>query len=251
MNLSATQTRLLIISNISCWIVILFFLLTSASSDEKAHFEEITAERINIVNEDGTTVIAISNKERIAPPVINGKEYSVEVSEGRKYMAGMIFFNEEGDEMGGLVFNSFKMPNGRVAGIGHLSFDRFKDNQVLSLEYNENRRGIKSGITLYDRPGDGIFAKNLDLLEEAYTDSITTARLNEIKDSLQWLSRENKLGAERVFLGNKNQIPQLTLNDDAGNIRVKLYVDTLNEAKLQFFDDQGTLITEFPESKNQ
>ena len=72
-------------------------------------FDVITAKRINIVNEDGTTTMAISNKQRIAAPRMNGKEYPVEMIE-RQHFAGMIFFNEEGDEMGGLVYTSGKFP---------------------------------------------------------------------------------------------------------------------------------------------
>jgi len=37
-------------------------------------FEELTAQRINIVSPAGQTVIAISNKERIAAPVMGSEE---------------------------------------------------------------------------------------------------------------------------------------------------------------------------------
>lgn len=245
------KNRLLIISNILCWVLLLYILFVNMTNTKNKQFEEITTERINIVNEDGKRVIAISNKERIAPPVVNGKEYPVEFSEGREYMAGMIFFNEEGDEMGGLTFNSFKMPNGKVAGVGHLSFDRFKDNQVVALQYIENRDGVKSGLAMYNRPGDGTFPKYFELLEEINSKNTSAERLKQIKDSIKLISEKKMLGGETIFLGNKNKIPQLVMKDETGHIRVRLYVDKKNVARLQFFDDKGELVEEYPDSKQE
>ena len=97
--------RLLIFSNVILLTFVSFFLLTSFDKkDDNNKFKEITAERINIANADGTPVMVISNKQRIANPIVGGKKYPISASEGREYMAGMIFFNESGDEMGGLVF---------------------------------------------------------------------------------------------------------------------------------------------------
>jgi hypothetical protein len=183
-------------------------LLTSFTKT-KRKFTEISAELININNADGTPVMVISNKQRIANPVLGGKKYSVSTSEGREYMAGIIFFNESGDEMGGLVFNSFKMPNGRIAGIGHLSFDRFNDNHVLALEYNENKNVVKSGISFYDRPGDGSFGKSLDLIEEANQTSTSPESLTEISATHKEMSEKNQLGAQRIFIGSKMRLHKL------------------------------------------
>lgn len=247
MTLTKQQTTLLIISHIGSWILLLSILIIQLLPTSHKNLEQLTVRQINIVNEDGVRVMAISNKQKVAPPVMDGKEYPIQVAEGREYMAGMIFFNEEGDEMGGLVFNSFRLPNGRSAGIGHLSFDRFKDNQVMALQYKENRAGVQSGLTVYDRPGDGIFSKSLDLLAEAYANNTSAMRLTEIRDSISMLSASRQLGGDRLFIGNKNAIPQLTMKDDLGNVRIKLFVDSLNQAQLQFMDDQGELIASFPE----
>ncbi len=245
-----TQTsfiRLLLASNIALLAFLTFFVMSSFNKNEPdVKYRELTAERINIVNQDGTPVMVISNKQRIAGPVIGGKKYPVSTSEGREYMAGIIFFNETGDEMGGLVFNSFKMPNGRIAGIGHLSFDRFNDNQTISLEYNENRNGVKSGLAFFDRPGDGSFKKSLDLIEEANQKTTSPERLTSIKDSLKHLNQTNKLGAQRVFIGSKNEIAQLELKDNRGVVKGRFYVNAKGEAKLEFLNEKGEVIQEFP-----
>lgn len=243
------KINLLVISNVLCWTLLGFFLITGFQSKQTDQFKEITAERINIVNEDGTTVIAISNKQKIAGPMFDGVDYPVVLADGRKYMAGMIFFNEEGDEMGGLVFNSFKLPDGRTAGIGHLSFDRFKDNQVINLEYKENNAGVRSGLTIYDRPGNGIFPKSLALANEfLYDKSISEERKSAIRDSLAMMRKDNGFGLDRLFLGSFNEEPQLTMKDVEGNQRIKLFVDSTNTARLVFFDENGNEVGSFPEN---
>lgn len=243
MQLSSRAVSLLVASSVA--ILTTFALRTVAgSASPQTNFQEITAERINIVTPAGKTVIAISNKERIAAPVMGGKTYPVATSDGREHMAGMIFFNQEGDEMGGLVFNSFKQPNGRIAGIGHLSFDRYGDNQVLSLEYNENTAGVRSGLTFYDRPADGSFKSNLDLIDEARTAS--PERLAEIKRVIAAMKSNGDLGVERVFLGSRNRDAQFVLKDSKGRVRARLIVDSSDEARLEFLDAAGNVTAHFP-----
>ncbi|MBO6522345.1 MAG: hypothetical protein JJ971_00840 [Balneolaceae bacterium] len=251
MNASNKQTKLLIISNVASWLVLVSFFVFGFSTENKNTFDILTAKRINIVNEDGTTVIAIANKQHIAPPVFNGTEYPLELADGRKYMAGMIFFNQEGDEMGGLIFNSFKLPDGRIAGVGHLSFDRYKDNQVINLEYKENVNGVSSGLTFYDRPADGSFPKSLDLSKEYFfSGSLSEKRKQEIKDTLATMKANKAFGLDRLFLGSQNEIPQLSMKDTFGNERIRLFIDSTNTAKLLFFDKDGIIVQEIsPQQK--
>lgn len=177
---------------------------------------------------------------------MNGKEYPVSMIE-REHFAGMIFFNEEGDEIGGLVFNSAQLPDGRKFGAGHLSFDRYNDNQVINLEHKENIHGsIKSGITFYDRTGNGSFGKNLDLIEEYKYQNISDDRKKEIIEEIRKMKKNRDLGVERVFLGSDNEIPQLTMKDVMGNERIKLFIDSTNVAKLHFYNEKGVLIGEIP-----
>jgi len=247
MNLSKNQLRILIISNALSWLILLF--LTISHFQKNKENKVLTVERINIVNEDGTTVIAISNKQRIAAPRMNGKEYPVNMIE-REHFAGMIFFNEKGDEMGSIIFNSNELPDGRKFGSGHLSFDRYNDNQVINLEYKENIHGlVKSGMVIYDRKGNGSFGENLDLIYEYKYDSISNERKKEIINEINALKKTGELGFERLFLGSENEIPQLTMKDKLGRERVKLFIDSTNIAKLLFFDQNGKLIDKYPKDK--
>lgn len=248
MQLSPNATRLLVCSNIVMLGVLSLLLLgglREGGLSEPSSARELSVERLNIVGPDGKTVMTISNKERIAPPVMEGKAYAVETSPGRSRMAGMVFFNDEGDEMGGLLFNSWKRPDGRYAGIGHLSFDRYRDNQVLSLEYKENAQTVQSGLTIYDPLATGRFKESLDLVEEH--GGASPERRREIEESLRGMRERGELGAERVFIGSKNNEAQLTLKDSKGRVRARLVIDESDEAKLEFVDAEGNVIARFPE----
>src|SRR6476660_3452497 len=71
---------------------------TRATRSEK--FTEIDVERINIVEPDGKLRMVISNRPRSIGPIYKGKPFGY-AGGGRP---GIIFFNDEGTENGGLTF---------------------------------------------------------------------------------------------------------------------------------------------------
>src|SRR5476651_2542352 len=101
--------KFLIVSNITLLAFITFILLNGFRKDDKpAKFTEIDAERINIIGENGKPVLVLSNKKHIPGPSMNGKAYSPNIIDGRKYFAGLLFFSEAGDEVGGLIYSGIK-----------------------------------------------------------------------------------------------------------------------------------------------
>ncbi len=79
------------------------FLLTAfAAQNKNQKFAEIDVERINIVEKDGKLKMVISNKARQHPGAMDGKYWKER--EGQR-PAGMIFFSERGDEVGGLIYD--------------------------------------------------------------------------------------------------------------------------------------------------
>jgi hypothetical protein len=243
MTASPRLISLMVATNVTT-IALVAFLLVGGLVRSSADPDEISVQRLNIVGPDGKTVIAISNKDRIAGPVAGGKAYPVGVSSGRENMAGMIFFNDAGDEMGGLVFNSWQRPDGKFAGIGHLSFDRFNDNQVVALEYKENAQTTQAGLAFYDRKADGSFKNSLDLIEEF--SAASPERKTEIQKQLASMRERGDLGAERVFIGSKDREAQLVLKDSKGRARARLFIDASDEPRLDFLDADGDVRSSFP-----
>src|ERR1700742_4095729 len=100
----ARQVRILQVYAVVLTIaLVLLTILFFHQKDEPVHFKEIDAQRINIVDSNGSLRMVISNPQLQHPGAIGGKTLSP-----RDRPAGMIFFNDEGDECGGLVYGGNK-----------------------------------------------------------------------------------------------------------------------------------------------
>ena len=90
-------------------------------SAQKQQFEEIDAERINIVDAHGSRQLVISNKGRFPEPLVNGQE----LKGGRSTRpAGLVFYDTKGEnEVGGLA--TFQTESGKNSLI---AFDRFESD---------------------------------------------------------------------------------------------------------------------------
>ena len=110
-------------------------------------FDEIDVQRINIREPDGTLRMVISNTSAAPGVMVKGKEYR----HPTRSEAGIIFMNAEGTENGGLIFDGGKK-NGKVYGSGHLSFDQYEQDQVISLDQGEDNGVRHATLSFNDRP---------------------------------------------------------------------------------------------------
>ena len=118
----------------------------------KVSFDEIDVHRINVVEPDGTIRMTISNRAQFPGMIVKGKEMP---HASRNDSAGMIFFNDEGTENGGLIFGG-KAQGGHVVNFGHLSFDQYEQDQVVTLEQGEEDGRRTAGLTFDDRPTEAL-----------------------------------------------------------------------------------------------
>jgi hypothetical protein len=109
-------------------------------------FDEIDVHRINVRERDGTLRMVISNHERLPGVIVRGKENP---RVDRPY-AGMLFYNDEGTENGGLVFGGRRNANGEVVDAGvALSFDRYGGtSQFVQLAGVQDSKNHIVGLTL-------------------------------------------------------------------------------------------------------
>jgi len=134
-------------------------------ASQKQRFTEIDVERINIVEPDGKLRMVISNRPRSIGPIYKGKPFGY--AGGSR--PGIIFFNDEGTENGGLTFEGKRQPDGTFRAQSGFSFDQFNQDQVLYFQYNDNNGRRNMGLTIADRADVDIY----DLVAER--DSITKA----------------------------------------------------------------------------
>lgn len=145
--MKTTQRLLLAYCSILSTICV-FVLLTGAKSSRPQTFDEIQTHRINIVEPDGTLRMVISNKARLPGVIVRGREQP----KIDRPQAGMIFYNDEGSENGGLIFGGRKNENGEVVDSGgSLSFDKYGASQIVQLAGVDDKADRFAGLAVSDR----------------------------------------------------------------------------------------------------
>jgi hypothetical protein len=237
------RVRFLMVSNAASWGLVAFLALTGFAQKARPRFTEIDVERINIVGSNDRPVLVLSNRRLIPGPSINGKEYPRSVADGRELLSGMIFFNEEGDEVGGLIFNGIRKGSG-YSSVGHLSFDQWKQNQVVALQYLDNGRSRRAGLRVWDRPTNVSLDKQLDRLVRLM--GAEGKEREAVLGEIEAAGARGEFGSERLFVGSQDQTAQIQLRDKQGRVRIRLLVDAADAARLEFLDEAGKVVAMYP-----
>jgi len=211
-----------------------FFLSAFAFQGKRQKFEEIDVERINVVEKDGRLKLVLSNAARQHPGIVDGKLIPRE--DGRP--AGMIFFNERGDEIGGLTFNG-------DAGKGQyssLTFDKFRGDQTIAFQHLEN--------------GNGDYFAGLSFTDENLTTAERLAKLDAIKrlpnEAAQRAARaemreRGEFLVNRLAIGKgRNKSAFISLSDAKGRERIQISVAADGTPKLNFLDEAGKVTYSLP-----
>jgi len=195
-------TKILVVySTVLTTLVAAFTLIGSGATVQR--FDEIDVHRINVREPDGTLRMVISNHARLPGVMARGKE-SPPVD--RPY-AGMLFYNDEATENGGLVFGGHRNANGEVVDAGvALSFDRYgASSQFVQLAGVQDSKNHIVGLTLSDTEATG--------------------------------------NRRRVFIGHdKEGVASLSLMDRNGRKRILLQVTPDGTASISFLDADGNVV---------
>jgi hypothetical protein len=141
-----TQRLLLLYSGA---LTLAFLFIAANPAPRKASFDELTVRRINVVEPDGTLRMVISDSARLPGVIVRGKEQP----KVDRPQAGMIFFNDEGTENGGLIFGGRRNAKGDVVSSGgSLSFDRYGANQIVQLIGVDDSEDRLAGLVVTDSP---------------------------------------------------------------------------------------------------
>jgi hypothetical protein len=178
-------------------------MLTGAKSDRKQSFDEIQVHRIDVVEPDGTLRMVISDRDRLPGVIVKGKEQPKSDRPG----AGMLFYNDEASEDGGLVFGGHRNEKGEVVDSGaSLSFDKYGEaGQIVQLAGVDDKDARFAGLAVSD-----------------YTGPNRSRRI--------WVGR------------TADGIAAVSLMDPAGRKRIVMQVGADGTPSLTFLDDKGQVI---------
>jgi hypothetical protein len=215
---------------------LLFFAVLTASAFRQPakpqNLGEITAERINIVDADGTLRLVISNKERMHPGVIGGKT----IQRQRPY-AGLIFFNDQGDEAGGLTLRGREKDGQRLASAG-IMFDQLGQDQTIGFDYAEENGLRSAGFKVWDRP-DAPLSNLVDQLNAANAIQDKEKREAAVAQARAAAPKP----AQRVLVGKtRDRAATVILSEAEGRNRLALKVEADGAASIEFLDADGKVV---------
>ena len=198
-------TKLLVVYSSVLTTVLAAFTFAGSASAKTQSFDEIEVRRINVREPDGTLRLVIANRARLPGVIVRGKEHP----KVERPQAGMLFYNDDGTENGGLVFGGHRNARGEVVDSGgSLTFDRYAGTQIVQLAGVDDSKNHIVG-----------------LIVSAYTDV-----------------RRNR----RVFVGHdKEGAARVALMDGNGRPRISLEVTSDGSASLSFLDSNGKVVRQF------
>lgn len=174
----------LILSNIVLLACATYFYLNNK--------QNLNAERIDIKDRSGKNRIVIANTDNIPQPIINGKTYK------RAYSpAGLIFFDKNGDERGGLAITDNEETN-----LNALAFD-YQNADAIGILAQDNKHDnyFRAGLLINDKDLSGKPGHNIN-------------RIN--------LLTEN--GNASLVMKDNNEVPRIVLKvDSLGNPSIEMY----------------------------
>lgn len=218
-----------------------FVALGPAHSDSKtASFEQIDVQRINVVEPDGKPRVIISNRKLFPGLYWGGKEYKHHSRE----TGGFLFFNKQGDEVGGMTFDADKAGDKWSAGAS-LTFDQYQQDQTVGVMYSEQDGKRAAGFKVWDRPNANMLPA-IELSDRA-AKAGTDAEREKIRGEMMELAKSWGPQGERLFAGKVLDDSIVRLADKQGRPRLVLKVDGAGEASVEFLDEAGKVVRRIPE----
>ncbi|MCY1702971.1 hypothetical protein [Deinococcus sp. SL84] len=221
------NARYLTLNSVVVTALLGVMLFTSgAAGPRQQQLEVLDVQRINIREPDGTLRAVLSGKATLPGAIIRGKEYP-----HPRQQAGMLFYNDEGTENGGLVFDG---AGGSSA--GSLTFDAYEQDQILQLVGMTQGGRSTAGLMVNDRPQRSIAQ---DLAEQTRLAALPEQERTRL---LSERAENGYYGQQRMFIGKTDDKATIVLADKSGKPRLQLAVSPEGQASIDFLDDQGAVL---------
>jgi hypothetical protein len=239
------QTFLTMYSGVLTLGLMVTVLSGFTSAPNSPAFDTITVQRINVVEPDGTLRMVITNNNRVPGIIFQGKEYPDFTNRKGSTTAGLYFYDAQATESGGLTFGGRGTTVNRF---GHLSFDRYNQDEMLTIDAKDDGTNNVASIAMLDQPNWSI-KEYLDLRL-----SIQNLPPDQQQAAIDQFNQTHPAGVgPRTVLSNQNfpSAPTLSengldLKDSAGKDRVNLEIDSSSTPFLQFLDPSGTVTNRYP-----
>lgn len=206
-------------------------------SNATQRIDELTVQRLNVVDASGTLRMVLSNKDRMHPGVMDGRTI-----DRSRPVAGLLFFNDVGDEVGGLTFTGQEV-NGQGTANAGLMFDQWKQDQTIGIQYSESQGQRSAGLQVWDRSETQRLSELIERLNAANAIKDAEARAAAVQ-----AARANaQPGQQRLFVGkDRRRASIVNLSDANGKTRLVLKVEADGAASIEFLDAEGKVTDRLP-----
>jgi hypothetical protein len=127
---------------------------------------------------------------------------------------------------------------GTYAASTHFTFDQFDQDQIFVMNYNDQNGRRRVGITINDRKDENIY--DLVMRRDSIMRIADSATRSAALKQFASYPPDNPRVAERLYIGRdgaKNAL--LNMRDKLGRTRLRMLVDSLGSARIEFLDAEG------------
>ena len=205
------------------------------SSPERgpAQFRSISSDSISVTEPDGTLRLLIASQGTFPTEIQVAGEI---MQHARPGVAGMLFFTEEGDECGGLIFSGSDGYQG-----GSLTFDKYHGDQVIQFWHNDSEAGQTAALVVQDQPDVPIpeLARRYKAIEELPEE--------DRAEAYERLREEGLASAHRMTVGRVSDgRALLALAAADGTVRIVVSVTEDGTPSIKFLDADQNVTWQAP-----
>ncbi len=214
-------------------LVLAVIALSAARAPKKASFDELTVQRINVVEPDGTLRLVIANRARWPGSYVKGVEKPRDRSG-----TGLMFLDGEGTEMGALAWDGGS-DKGKGGSNGHLSFDRYQGDQMFVV--NSGGSGDETQTTLGINDSFTGIEKVLD--EDQRIEKLPK---DQQEAAYAKLNREFPFTHRIELRRDTDKSAQILMKDTEGRNRIVLKVSPAGDPSIELLDEKGKAVGRLP-----
>ncbi|MFA7746072.1 hypothetical protein [Salinicoccus roseus] len=195
---------------------------------EKKKFTELDVEKLNIVDSNGKIKMTLFNQENIPPVILDGQV----IMPGHRLddpISGLMFYNgrEEDEE-------------GNPSMTASLTFDEYRQDQVIQMSYIEEKGQTQYGFSVFDRPNRPLS----HIVNEHREIEASDMSDEEEETAYRVLYKGN---APRAFMGkSQNGDVSMKLMDSKGKDRIRMVIDEDDEPRMEFLNAHGDVTYKLP-----
>lgn len=206
---------------------------------ENEKFINMDVENLNIVDKNGTVRLSLFNSDNMPPLIFEGEDILPGHRQGSN-KAGLMFFNAQGTECGGLIFGSEKNEEtGEYSSGLSLTFDQYNHDQLIQMSVIDDNGTQNYGISIFDRPNETI--------KDTFTKINKMSTMEDECEKSKLLRELKESNARRMFMGKSSDGEvSVKLSDSKGNERIRMVIDKNDVPKLEFLNEKGEVIYSLP-----